>query len=54
MKCPECDADIEVKDIIEGEIITCKDCGADLEVGKDKAGNFGLKVAESEGEDWGE
>lgn len=54
LKCPECDADIEVNDIIEGEIITCKDCGAELEVAKDKSGGYGLKVAESEGEDWGE
>lgn len=54
LKCPECDADIEVKDVIEGEIITCKDCGAELEVSKNKDGTFGLKTAESEGEDWGE
>lgn len=54
LKCPECDGDIEVKEVIEGEIINCKDCGAELEASKDKNGNFELKVAESEGEDWGE
>jgi alpha-aminoadipate carrier protein LysW len=54
LKCPECDADIQAKDVIEGEIITCKDCGSELEVSKDKKGGFELKVAESEGEDWGE
>jgi alpha-aminoadipate carrier protein LysW len=54
LKCPECDGDIEVKEVIEGEIISCKDCGTELEASKDKNGNFELKVAESEGEDWGE
>jgi hypothetical protein len=34
--------------------LTCGDCGAELEVCKDKDGTFSLKVAESEGEDWGE
>lgn len=53
-KCPECDGDIEAKEVIEGEILSCPDCGAELEVEKDKKGNFELKVAESEGEDWGE
>lgn len=54
LKCPECDADIEAKDIIEGEIINCKDCGAELQVSKNDKGEHELKVAESEGEDWGE
>jgi alpha-aminoadipate carrier protein LysW len=54
LKCPECDGDIEVKEVIEGEILTCKDCGAELEVVKNDKGNLELKVAESEGEDWGE
>lgn len=53
-KCPECDGDIETKEVIEGEIISCGDCGAELEVSKNKKGEFELKVAESEGEDWGE
>lgn len=54
LKCTECDGDIEVIEVIEGEILTCKDCGAELEVIKDEKGNLKLKVAESEGEDWGE
>ncbi len=53
-KCPECDGDIETKEVIEGEIISCGDCGAELEVFKNSKGDFELKVAESEGEDWGE
>ncbi len=54
LKCPECDGDIEVKEVIEGEILGCNDCGAELEVNKKKDGTLELKVAESEGEDWGE
>ncbi len=54
LKCPECDADIECKDVIEGEIVTCGDCGCELEATKDEKGGFELKAAESEGEDWGE
>jgi alpha-aminoadipate carrier protein LysW len=32
--CPECDnpLDIDVDDVEEGEIITCDECGTDLEV----------------------
>ena len=54
LKCPECDGDIEAKEVIEGEILTCGDCGVELEVRKNKDGTCTLKVAESEGEDWGE
>ena len=54
LKCPECDGDIEAKEVIEGEILTCPDYGAELEATKSNEGEFELKVAESEGEDWGE
>jgi alpha-aminoadipate carrier protein LysW len=32
--CPECDnpLDIDVDDIEEGEIVTCDECGTDLEI----------------------
>jgi alpha-aminoadipate carrier protein LysW len=32
--CPECDnpLDIDVDDVEEGEIVTCDECGTDLEV----------------------
>ena len=31
--CPECEAELELEDDVEkGEIVTCADCGADLEV----------------------
>lgn len=32
--CPECDnpLDIDVDDVEEGEVLTCDECGTDLEV----------------------
>jgi alpha-aminoadipate carrier protein LysW len=32
--CPECDnpLDIDTEDVAEGEILTCDECGTDLEV----------------------
>jgi len=54
MKCPECDATITPpKDVIEGEIITCPDCGASFELAKGSSG-FELKPAQTVGEDWGQ
>lgn len=54
MKCPECDADLNIPDdAAAGEIVSCPDCGADYEITRDGP-NIGLKRAESVGEDWGE
>lgn len=54
-KCPECDAAIEVPDdAIQGEIVSCPDCGLDLEIRFDENGTPYLEPAEVEGEDWGE
>lgn len=32
--CPKCEADLDIdaEDVAEGEIVSCSDCGADLEV----------------------
>lgn len=30
--CPECDAELTLSDVIEGEIVVCSDCGVDLEL----------------------
>jgi alpha-aminoadipate carrier protein LysW len=51
--CPECDAPLSLgADTEIGEIVTCRECGADLEVrGLDPAR---LEVAPPEEEDWGE
>jgi alpha-aminoadipate/glutamate carrier protein LysW len=54
--CEECDAPLAIpNDAIQGEIVSCKDCGASYEVKKDEAsGLITLKPAEKEQEDWGE
>ena len=53
-KCEECDADISIpKDAVEGEIVTCSECGASFELAKGSDG-FQLKPAQSVGEDWGQ
>ncbi len=54
MKCLECDAIISPPgDAIEGEIVTCPDCGASFELAKGSTG-FELKPAQTVGEDWGQ
>jgi alpha-aminoadipate carrier protein LysW len=54
--CDECDAPLTIpSDAIQGEIVSCKECGASYEVKKDEAsGLITLKPAEKEQEDWGE
>jgi alpha-aminoadipate carrier protein LysW len=53
-KCPDCDAAIQVPtNAVEGEIVTCPDCGLDLEI--HAAGqSFSIKPLTAEKEDWGE
>lgn len=54
-KCPECGGAIPIPDdVVEGEIVTCPDCGSDFEVVEVKGGRVVLRPAESVGEDWGE
>lgn len=54
MECPECSGEIRVSDdAIDGELVTCPDCGGSFEVYRDK-GNLALRPAEVVGEDWGE
>lgn len=50
--CPECDAELQLSDLIDGEIVVCSDCGVDLEViGLEP---LRLELAPMEQEDWGE
>jgi alpha-aminoadipate/glutamate carrier protein LysW len=52
-ECPECGADIEIKETVEvGEILTCQDCGAELEITDLQP--LKLELAPQEEEDWGE
>ncbi|MFQ6025492.1 MAG: alpha-aminoadipate/glutamate carrier protein LysW/ArgW [Nitrosopumilaceae archaeon] len=53
-KCTECDANIPVPtNAVEGEIVTCPDCGSSFELAKG-SGGFELKAAQTVGEDWGQ
>ena len=51
-QCPECDAELELNDVMEGEIVVCSDCGVDLEVVS--LSPLTLNLAPMEEEDWGE
>ena len=50
--CPECEAVVELDDVVQGEIVVCPDCGADLEVVS--LDPLALDLAPMEEEDWGE
>lgn len=55
MNCLECDARIDLpQDVMEGEIVTCPECGASFEAVKREDGSFTIRPAQVEGEDWGE
>ncbi len=50
--CSECDAEISLENVVQGEIIVCSDCGVDLEVISLDPPT--LALAPMEEEDWGE
>ncbi|MEW6179123.1 MAG: lysine biosynthesis protein LysW [Chloroflexota bacterium] len=50
--CPECEAPIELQNVMVGEIVVCPDCGVDLEVTSLEP--LQLELAPMEEEDWGE
>lgn len=50
--CSECDAEITLDNVLQGEIIVCSDCGVDLEVISLDPPT--LELAPMEEEDWGE
>lgn len=50
--CSECDAEITLDNVVQGEIIVCSDCGVDLEVISLDPPT--LALAPMEEEDWGE
>ncbi len=53
-KCPDCEAAILVPDdSVQGEIVTCPDCGLDLEVHATDS-KRSIKPVVIEKEDWGE
>jgi alpha-aminoadipate/glutamate carrier protein LysW len=52
VNCPECDATLNLKDVVQGEIVQCPDCGVDLEVVD--VNPLKVELAPMEEEDWGE
>ncbi len=53
MNCPECDATLTLNDdLVEGEIVPCPECGAELEVVS--TAPLQLALAPELEEDWGE
>jgi len=56
LNCPECDGSLAVPpDAIQGEIVSCKDCGASYELVRSSNPQlFTIRAAEIEEEDWGE
>jgi alpha-aminoadipate carrier protein LysW len=51
-QCPECEANVEVKGLIVGEITFCPDCNAELEV--INVDQPEVALAPEVEEDWGE
>jgi alpha-aminoadipate carrier protein LysW len=55
VKCPDCDADLIVsEDTEKGEIVSCPECGLELEVTLISSDKLEIKELVIEGEDWGE
>jgi len=55
VKCPECDANIHIPDdAVSGEIVSCPDCGLELEVKEIQGDMVETQELAIEGEDWGE
>jgi alpha-aminoadipate carrier protein LysW len=52
VNCPECDAALNLKEVMQGEIVQCPDCGVDLEVVE--LNPLKVELAPMEEEDWGE
>jgi alpha-aminoadipate carrier protein LysW len=52
--CPECEADVEIDeyDVDKGEVISCPECGVELEVVG--LSPLQLDLAAAEEEDWNE
>jgi alpha-aminoadipate carrier protein LysW len=51
-ECPECYAGMNLREVMQGEIVRCEECGADLEVRQLEP--VELQLAPEEEEDWGE
>lgn len=53
--CPDCEREIKLPDgAVIGEIVSCPDCGLELEVKQINGDKVDLKEISIEKEDWGE
>lgn len=53
IECPECAAEVSLQsNLMQGEILTCSDCGVELEVMNLEP--LSVELAPMEMEDWGE
>ena len=51
--CPECEGTVPTEESVEvGEVLSCPDCGVELEV--KKTNPITLELAPQEDEDWGQ
>jgi alpha-aminoadipate/glutamate carrier protein LysW len=50
--CPECEAEIDLNNVMRGEIVQCPECGSDLEV--TSVNPIVLELAPMTEEDYGE
>lgn len=54
-ECEMCGGNVNIpSDVIEGEIVSCSDCGLDFEIRTVGSSSVQLKTAEEIKEDWGE
>jgi len=54
-ECPSCFFEFELDEgTIEGEVISCSDCGTDLEIVKIEGNVAKAEIPEMVDEDWGE
>jgi alpha-aminoadipate carrier protein LysW len=53
--CPDCEAEVKIPEgAAVGEIVSCPDCGLELEVKEINGDKVDLKEISIEKEDWGE
>lgn len=53
--CPDCEGEIELPDgATLGEIVSCPDCGLELQVTRIDGGKVDLSEISMEKEDWGQ
>ncbi|MFQ5762398.1 MAG: hypothetical protein ACE5PO_05115 [Candidatus Bathyarchaeia archaeon] len=53
--CPECNANFDAPaDVVKGEVLSCPDCGLELEVSEVSGEKVAVKKLQIAGEDWGE